>query len=155
MATIERILVPTDFSAGSYAALGYAVLLARLSGAQIEVVHVAEPSETLEGDTKVLVEGGSPQSYRQLLRDHGEVAMKRFLSDVPGAAGLEFRSRIEVGKPADVTLAIAEREGFDLIVMGTRGRTGIERLVVGSVAEKVIRGSSCPVLTVRVPEAAR
>ncbi len=153
MAALERILVPTDFSAGSYAALGYAVFLARRMGAEIEVIHIAEPSEHIDESTRVLGQDGSPQTYAQLVRASANAAMHRFLSDVPGAQGLRIRPRIEVGKPAEVTLAVADRERFDLIVMGTRGRSGSEG-AVGSVAEKVIRSAGCPVLTVRVPEVA-
>jgi nucleotide-binding universal stress UspA family protein len=65
---------------------------------------------------------------------------------------VRIRSRIEIGKSADLTIDIANREAFDLIVMGTRGRTGPEAGVVGSVAEKVIRAAKCPVMTVRVPD---
>lgn len=150
---LERILVPTDFSPSSHAALGYAVYLASRMGSAVEVLHVIEQPEELEEGAKVVVEGGAPKPIAQVLRDKAEEAMRRFLSDVPGSRGVSFKARIELGKSAETTLEIATNERFDLIVMGTHGRTGLARVVVGSVAEKVIRSAPCPVMTVRVPDA--
>ncbi len=153
MATLERILVPTDFSPCSQAALGYALFLAARLGATLEVLNVYEGLDGLTADAKVVVEGTGPQPLAHILRDRAQRGMDRFLSDLPGGPGVPVKARVEAGKAADVISRIADKERFDLIVMGTHGRTGLSRIVVGSVAEKVLRDAPCPVLTVRVPDA--
>ena len=150
MASIERILVPTDFSPSSYAALGYAVSLGARLGAAIEVLGVYDAVEGVAPDAQVVVAGGATRPLVQVLRERAEADMERFVSDVPGRTSVSMRTRIASGKPADVICQIADQDRFDLIVMGTHGRTGIARVVVGSVAEKVVRDAACPVLTVRV-----
>jgi nucleotide-binding universal stress UspA family protein len=149
---IERILVPTDFSPSSYAALGYAVYLAGRLGSMVEVVHIVDAGDELSGTVPIVIEDGAPVPLAQVLRKRGEEAMTKFLADVPGSKGVSIKRRVELGKPAETTLELAQKERFDLVVMGTHGRTGLARMVVGSVAEKVIRGAVCAVLTVRVPD---
>jgi nucleotide-binding universal stress UspA family protein len=153
MASLERILVPTDFSPGSHAALGYALFLGARMGATLEVLHVYDAVEAMGPDAKVVVEGKAPQPLQQLLRDRAAGLMDRFVKGVPGIGELPVRTRVEAGKSAEAILRIADKERFDLIVMGTHGRTGLSRLMVGSVAERVIRDAPCPVMTVRVPSA--
>jgi nucleotide-binding universal stress UspA family protein len=142
MASIERILVPTDFSPGSHAALGYAAVFAARFGAVIEVLHVQDEADNPQA-------AASQEAETQ--RERTESQMDRFLLGTPGLEGVKMVRRLRAGNPADAILALAEKERFDLIVLGTRGRTGLKRLVLGSVAEKVMREATCPVLTVRVP----
>ena len=149
MASLERILVPTDFSAGSYAALGYAAFLASRLGASVEVLAVYDPVAQLDPSMPVQAPGSArPQTLAEFLRAEAEKKLQGFLSDVPGGRGLTITSRVESGPPADVIVRAAREGYFDLVVMGTRGVTGTA--TVGSVVEKVIRNAPCPVLAVRV-----
>ncbi len=153
MAALERILVPTDFSAGSHAALGYALFLAARLGGAVEALHVYEAPAGLDPDSTVQVPGSEkPQKLGNLLRTQAEDKLRNFLSDIPGAQGVRIESRIEVGEPAETIVRVAREERFDLIAMGTRGLSGFTRLMVGSVLEKVIHDAPCPVLAVRVKE---
>jgi nucleotide-binding universal stress UspA family protein len=149
MASLERILVPTDFSAGSYAALGYAAFLASRLGAALEVVAVYDPVPALDPRTAVQTPGSAkPRPLSEILREDAEKKLRDFLSDVPGGQGVPITSRVECGPPAEVIVRVAREGYFDLIAMGTRGITG--GAAVGSVVEKVIRAAPCPVLAVRV-----
>jgi nucleotide-binding universal stress UspA family protein len=145
--TLSRILVPIDFSPSSQAALEYASFLAARLGATLEVLHVWQPAGYVGPDTLALLPVSSGQAgweeARQSVRREVERALPR-----GGAAAVGVR--VEAGEPADTILAAAS-SGADLVVMGTHGRTGLARLLLGSVAEAVVRRATCPVLTVRVP----
>ena len=136
-----RILIPTDFSAPSDAALEFAKTLAGTFGSAVHVLHVAG-HET----------GADPERLRTagLLRIHARVTtedLRRFR--VPPAVELS-------DKPADEIVSHARAHAIDLIVMGTHGRTGIAHLAMGSIAEKVVRTAPCPVCTLReAPPASR
>ncbi len=153
MPSIERILVPTDFSPSSHAALGYAVFLASRLGAAVEVLAVYESVASVGPETQVVVPGVGARALSAVLHDRAREQLARFVTDVPGLRGEALATRLEPGDPAQVILRIADEERFDLVVMGTHGRTGLSRLMMGSVTEKVVRGALCPVLTVRVPGA--
>ena len=135
----SKILVPTDFSEGSETALEWATVLARDTGATLLLVHVeAVPLlppgadfTHLDPPTAELAE----QLERIVLADPDVPVVRRLLA----------------GEPASVILRTAENENVDLIVMGTHGRRGITRLLMGSVAEEVVRKASCPVVTVKQP----
>jgi len=123
---MQHILVATDFSDTAEAALDVAIGYARRFGARLHVLHVFAAGEI---------------AVTQLLAD----AAARAEPDVPvsvGGAG---------GDAADEILRYASRHPIDLIVVGTHGRTGMSRLILGSVAERVIRGAHCPVLVVPAP----
>lgn len=151
MASLERILVPTDFSAGSYAALGYAAFLAKRLGGTIEVLAVYETPAGIDLDSRVTPPGSDrEQTLDALLRTAAQEKMRKFITDVPGAGGVELRSRIESGEPAEVIVRVAREEGIDLISMGTKGIGGEAKSAVGSVLAKVVRDAPCPVLAVRV-----
>jgi nucleotide-binding universal stress UspA family protein len=143
-----RLLVPTDFSPASDAALGCAKRLAARIGASIHLVHVVAPpaipssfgSEVYVPDPAAIQEEYIANAKTQLAR--------RILVDA--------RSRVKAtsevicnANPAGTIMAYAASNRFDLIVMGTHGRGGIARLLMGSVAESVIRTAACPVLTVK------
>lgn len=137
------ILHPTDFSACSEHAFRIASDLAGLHGATLIVLHVAEtlgPENVTYGEVISQLE---PEGYRQRLT--------RELRQVSPAAGsgITVRHILAEGDPAVEIERIAAEEQCDLIVMGTHGRTGLSRLLLGSIAEHVIRHVSCPVLTVR------
>jgi universal stress protein A len=139
---IRSILVATDLSEPSERVLELAAALARDRGARLVVLHMAEPPPFVRpGEmARVLQQAGG---YRQELEDR----LRRFRP-----AGLEGRIdyRVEEGTAADAILRLAEVTPCDLVVLGTHGRTGLGRLLLGSVAEQVLRRAVCPVLTVRL-----
>ncbi len=154
MASFERILVPTDFSAGSYAALGYAVFLAQRMGAVVEVLAVYELPAGVDPESRVTQPGSEkPETLATILRTSAEGKLRKFLTDVPGSKSVELQSRVEGGNPAEVIVRVAREDGIDVISMGTKGIGAGARGAMGSVLEKVIRDAPCPVLAVRVKEA--
>jgi universal stress protein A len=145
MGAFRRILHPTDFSRASAPALRRAVALARACRAPLVLLHVMTPPSPFIG------EGTLPSSYAELLIVARRSARRRLAT----ALARVRRERVRVqaifaeGLPADEILRAARRARADLIVMGTHGRTGVSRVFMGSVAERVVRESRCPVLTVR------
>jgi nucleotide-binding universal stress UspA family protein len=138
--SVRRILVPVDFSASAGEALRFAHSLASALGASIEVLHVMDPSGTMLDRVADRPSGGDPAAAEALLSE--------FVAAVePGP--VPVATRIAQGEPHDRIVSLASDDNFDLIVMGTQGRTGRPQALVGSVAESVVRTSSCPVLTVR------
>lgn len=134
----KKILFATDFSEASQAALEYAEMLARDNQAALLILHVQEPIITYAmGETPLALDTEQP-----------EVA-KRLQGVVPHDPTVPFEHRLVVGSPADEIVQIADSEHVDLIVIGTHGRTGLSRLLMGSVAEVVVRRATCPVLTLR------
>src|SRR4051794_15128968 len=133
----KKILFPTDFSHLSDAALAHATTLARESGAALLIVHVEEPP---------IAYGGGEMYYGIPDPDRSEV--RRMLEAVvPTDPEVHYEHRLVMGDPADEIVKLAEEENVDLIVMATHGRTGFKRLLMGSVAEEVVRRSQCPVFT--------
>jgi nucleotide-binding universal stress UspA family protein len=120
--------------------LRFARSLAAALGASVEVLHVMEPpTRMLTGSAPP--SGADPDAVREQLR--------RFVTSAEGAGAVPTTERVENGDVRDCIVSVAEQEGFDLIVMGTQGRTGRPHMLVGSVAESVVRTSPRPVLTVR------
>jgi universal stress protein A len=150
MPTVTRILVPIDFSPSARAALEYAGFLADKLGARVEVLHVFEPPGYVGPDTLALLPISAGQQEWGATRGDLERQVEQFLSQTPGGPATHT-VRIEAGEPSDTILRVAAEAGADLVVMGTHGRTGLSRLLIGSVAEAVLRRASCPVLTLRVP----
>jgi nucleotide-binding universal stress UspA family protein len=150
MTRITRILVPTDFSATADAALDYASVLAERFGASIELLHVLDDPFVADGMAAEAYISESPVLRSAMLRDARERLRHR-------ASAREGIPRIETevlfGHGARTIAEYAAERGIDLIVMGTHGRTGFAHLLLGSVAERLVRTSPCPVLTVRHPEA--
>ena len=143
----SRILVPTDFSPPSDAALEYARLLAAKFGASLRLLHVIDdPSASSD----FVADGFAPstQSIREeLLADaRDRLAHVMNLAD---RAHLHAMADAVIGMPAAAIVDYAAATGTSLIVMGTHGRTGLAHLLMGSVAEQVVRTAGCPVLTVR------
>ena len=138
---VKKILFPTDFSTCSDAGLKYATSLARDMGATLLIVHVEEPP---------IAYGGGEFYYG--MPDPDDVALREMLSQVkPGDDAVPCERRLIVGDPAEAIVDLAEDEGVDMIVMGTHGRTGVRRLLMGSIAERIVRTASCPVLTIKHP----
>lgn len=149
MPAVTRILAPIDFSPSSRAALEYALFLAGKLGAELEVLHVAEPPGYVGPDALALL----PVGIAHPGSDQTRADVQREVEGLLAKAGARPRTaavRVEAGEPSDLILRIASEGGANLIVMGTHGRTGLSRLLIGSVAEAVLRRASCPVLTIRV-----
>ncbi|HJZ87263.1 MAG TPA: universal stress protein [Polyangia bacterium] len=154
MPDLNKILVPVDFSACSRAALDYAAFLGGRFTASIDVLHVWQPPHVVGGAEMLVYAEGQPQrTLAEFARTHAGKEMEEFLATIENR-GLKVRGRLETGDPYVTILRVAADEKYDLIVMGTHGRTGLQHLLMGSVAEKVVRRSSCPVLTIRIPEQA-
>jgi nucleotide-binding universal stress UspA family protein len=133
---VRRILAAVDFSDCSRVALDFARALAGSLGASVEVLYVAERAQ-------------APSPVELAAADQ-ELADFLASSKLPEA--IVTTRRIEFGDPRERIVAIADSEPFDLIVLGTHGRTGRVRMLAGSVAESVVRTASRPVLTVRGPQ---
>jgi general secretion pathway protein E len=144
---MKKILFPTDYSAASTAALRYAVSLAKQSDALLSVVYVEPPSLPPLG----AVTPGESVNHPE------EAALTKLLESLAGAP--EHAARYELrsfrGDPAAEILRLADAEDVDLIVMATAGRSGWRRVLMGSVAEAIVRGAPCPVLTLKESQSPR
>jgi nucleotide-binding universal stress UspA family protein len=141
MLPLHTLLHPTDFSDRSEFGFGLACSLARDYGARLVVLHVASAPTVVYG------EGIVPPDPEDFLAE-----AKESLDQIEAPAeGVQLERRLEEGDPAAEIVRVAKEIGADLIVMGTHGRTGLGRLLMGSVAERVLRQAPCPVLTVRTP----
>jgi nucleotide-binding universal stress UspA family protein len=144
----QHILAPTDFSEYSKKAAASAVELAKTFGAKLTILHVIELPP-------YPVEGYVPPSLTATFLDELERQASQDLAQlVPDAesAGVVVARRVTVGSPYRKIIDMAEDEQVDLIVMATAGRTGFSHLIVGSIAERVVRTAPCPVLTIRPRE---
>ncbi len=150
---ISRILVPTDFSACSRAALDQALVVARRFGARVDLLHVWELPINVLPDWIVQAPGQPPQAITALIRGRAASQLEQLVSEVRGGDE-SVHGRLETGDAAEQVVQIAARDGYDLIVIGTHGRTGLDRLWSGSVAEEVVRRASCAVMTVRAKDGA-
>ena len=148
MLTLKRILVPVDFSPCSRSALRHACLLGELLGATIDVVHIWPAPSYIEPHMALEAPEGPGPTLWQYARIGASRDMEQFLADFQRSCRVKISMRLEQGDPCDTILKIAKDGRFDLIVMGTHGRTGTSPVWMGSVAEKVVRRSHCPVLTV-------
>lgn len=152
MTTFHRILVPTDFSDCSHSACDLALQLATKFGASIDLLHVDEPP-AWQGfvipELVVNMPNEASSSLHEFVQTRTHRALEHLVEKFQRAGVAQVRHRRESGEPGTVIVRVAEEEPFDLIVMGTHGRKGFERLMMGSVAERVVRQARCPVLTVR------
>jgi nucleotide-binding universal stress UspA family protein len=139
----KRILVATDFSENAEAATDYAIDLAKRLNAEIVLVHAYETP------TYAFPEGAVIQA--ELLDRLARISEEALASATKKRAqcGVPFRSVLQSGPPWREIIAAAEKEHADLIVIGTHGRRGLSRMIMGSVAERVVRSAPCPVLTIR------
>jgi nucleotide-binding universal stress UspA family protein len=138
---MKKILFPTDYSTCGNAALQMATSLARDTGATLMIVHVEEPP---------LAYGGGEMYYGVPEPDTEE--LERMLKEVvPLDPSVPYEHRLITGDPAQTVVDLAKEEEVDIIVLGTHGRTGLSRLLMGSVAEAIVRRAACPVLTVKQP----
>ena len=152
MQKLSKILVPVDFSACSRSALEHAAVLAKSFGATIDLLYVWEAPAFVAPEAMIGA-AGTTQTLAQLASDQAQQAMKDFAKQARDDGIQIANTRVEQGDPARTIVELAEQEGYDLVAMGTHGRSGFAHLLLGSVAEKVVRRSPRPVLTVRTPEA--
>jgi universal stress protein A len=145
---IRCILVPVDYSEASGRALDYARFLAKPFGAKVDVVHVWDRPSFVPNDVSI-ERGGKRRSLGELVRENSETEMLQFLERYKSASGELPAHRLLSGEPAAALVAELERGTHDLVVLGTKGHTGLKHLLLGSVAEKLVRFSPVPVLTVR------
>lgn len=148
MPEIKHILCPVDFSDASRHALDHAIVIARWYGSQITALYVGNPMILLSppmlfADSGAVVPG---ETNRQVL----EAQLRTWVSPAVSAA-VQTRVIVDEGNPAACILEHARALPADLLVMGTHGRSGFERLVLGSVTERVLRKAQCPMLTVPPP----
>lgn len=138
----EKIMIATDGSINAKKAIEAGIEFARLTGAKLYAVYVIASAGYSPRDF------GWEESLREFLEAEAKKAVT-FVEDTGKTAGISVEPVILEGHPADKILEFAEQEGVDLIVMGTLGRTGLERFLLGSVAEKVVRHSRIPVMVVK------
>lgn len=134
MIQLSRILCPTDYSNASAKAVRYAVELAKRVDAHVRFLHIREKDGYASGTTAD--EASIPERFSQML-----------MSEIKN--GLQADVKEAGGEPKEVIISQAERWGADLIVMGSHGRSGLMRLMMGSVAEAVYRSASIPVLLIK------
>lgn len=148
-ATIKKILVPTDFSECSRHAMDQALDLAVALNAEIVLLHASEVPQGLPRDAQIQAEGRGWHVSEYL----ESTALKELTAAAQEleARGARVTVRAGIGTPSEVIGNVARDVGADLVVVGTHGRTGIRRALLGSVAERVLRHSRVPVLTVRTP----
>jgi nucleotide-binding universal stress UspA family protein len=143
---IHTILAPTDFSEGAARALAWARTLAQTFRAEIVVLHVLEVpvNWTPLGGLGSIPTPLSPESVEQLASE-AQTIVETVAQDAPEVS----RRLLRKGHPREVILAMIREVGADVVVMGTHGRRGVSHLLIGSVAEHVVRHSPVPVCTVR------
>ena len=148
MIALKSILVPTDFSDTSAVAMNYAIALAESMDACLHVLHVLDNPLAYAWGAEAFIE--PPADYYERIEKSARERINRVLSEQQKA---RFKAQIELctGSPFAEILRYAEEQAIDLIVMGTHGRGAVAHMLLGSVAEKVVRKAPCPVLTVREP----
>jgi nucleotide-binding universal stress UspA family protein len=151
----KRVLVPVDYSPFSKSALEYAGFVAKALGAELDVVHVWDRPSYVSEDVSVQDSGGRRLSLADMIRANAEHEMVEFLKTSPGEKGVVEtglpKHRLLSGEPVSTLLTEVEKGSHDLIVVGTQGRTGLKHLLLGSVAERLVRLSPVPVVTVPPP----
>jgi universal stress protein A len=148
MPKIKRILVPVDFSPASMKALDYAADFAQPLGAALSVLFVIEPIYYAVPDLAGAAAGAAVGLLEEQ-RASGKQQLER-LQTRYAKKGIKLRTLIQTGTPYQSIVDAAASIKANLVVMSTHGRTGLTHLLLGSVTERVVRASSCPVLTIRV-----
>ena len=149
MPTWRRLLVAEDFSEHAAAALDTAISLARELGARVEIVHVYQRPVELLTPYEIAL----PESVVVEVREAASERLKGSIEKVR-AAGLQGAAHLREGPAAQSIVALAGELPADLIVLGTRGLTGLKHALLGSVAERTLRTAPCPVLAVKTPDEA-
>ncbi|MDF1819632.1 MAG: universal stress protein [Immundisolibacteraceae bacterium] len=137
---IQKILVPVDFSSASLGALAHAEELAHRTGAELHLLYVIEPVVApMEFNTAAIIEANQADRINSKLAELRNTEVRH---------GVKAVTLVAEGEAAAAIVRTVEEQDFDLVVMGTHGHSGFRHLLLGSRAERVVRGASCPVLTV-------
>ena len=142
----DTILLPTDGSDGMADAATHAGVLAERFDATVHVLSVIDPRNRFESPTG----GLSTAAWEEAERERAEGAVERTVATLPDGLGVE--TKLLEGVPKTVILDYVTETEVDMVVMGTHGRSGLDHYLIGSVAEKVVRSSPVPVVTVRLTE---
>ncbi|MCA9631723.1 MAG: universal stress protein [Myxococcales bacterium] len=143
----RKLLCPVDFSECSERAFQSALELAQSLGTTVQVFHIYEPGE-VQPDPGFFLYAGNPRPLREIARDQAMRAMDEF-AEAHADATVGVNYSVLEGHPVDRILEESRTGEYEMIVMGTRGRTGLAHLLLGSVAEKVVRSSPIPVFTLK------
>jgi nucleotide-binding universal stress UspA family protein len=141
----QNIVIATDGSENSLKAISYGIKLAKLSGATVYALHVVDTFSLSQSWT------AGRETMHEVLKKDGQKAISE-VEEYAGAAGVEVKEVLLEGHPSKEIIDFAEKNNIDMLVMGTLGKTGLDRFLMGSVAEKVVRNSKVPVLVVRGKE---
>ena len=144
MIQINKVLVATDFSENASQAVDSAVNIAKTFGASLHVVHAFQTPVPIVSPYEVVV----PDGFLEQARDAAAANLKGVVEKI-SSEGVEVHSHLTEVPAAPAIARIAEDNDVDLVVMGTRGNTGLKHVLLGSVAERTIRLSPCSVLTVK------
>ncbi|QDT96745.1 universal stress protein [Gimesia aquarii] len=149
MINMKKILIPTDFSEFGEQALVYGCEFAKQFGAELHLLNVVQDAVAMFPEPNMM-----GTSMNDLVADMQHLAQKQLeeMPDFPGMEEIKVVREVRVGPAFLEIIRYANKAEIDLIVIGTHGRTGIKHMLLGSVAEKVVRKSPCPVLTVSHPE---
>ena len=146
MYDVKKILFPVDFSSNSYQVADYVISFARKFDAHIYLIHVLECLVPLQG---FYIPHISVETLEEDLKKAADKKMEEFIHKKMQDSRA-ITSQVIIGIPHVEILKMAQEQGIDMIIMGTHGWTGLEHVIFGSVAGKVVRKAPCPVLTVRV-----
>jgi len=141
---IKRILCPTDFSAIAEKAVEYAVFLASSHNAELQLLHVVDH---LHGFDNYLILSMTPDEIAERMEGHANEDLSEVVNQIKET--VKIQKAVRHGKASVQIVEMAKETKADLIVIGTHGRTGLSHVIIGSVAEAVIRHAHCPVLVVR------
>lgn len=147
MPTLKKIICALDLSDQSKVVADYAVMLAKMSDASVIALYAAP---TLTQYTGFHIPPNTIDTFVGEIVSGAEIAMKDFVEK--NFQGVNVQSVVVVGYAAEEILSLAQTEQVDMIVMGTRGRKGLNLILFGSVAEKVVKNAKCPVLTIHPTE---
>ena len=145
---IKKILFATDFSEGSSSSLPYAVSIAKQYGAKLYFVHVIY--DVMKTSGWYVPHVSMDELYKDMEKNAKAQLEKSFIEEIRGYKDVEHV--VLKGTPYEEISRFAEENKIDLIVIGTHGRKGLDRMLFGSTAEQVVRYAPCPVLTVRLPK---
>ena len=148
MKAYEKILVPVDFTSHSAEAIRRAVDLAQHYSASLTLIYVYEPLDYALPEGYALY---TPEQAGQLMGEFKE-RLRKMVHDLEGLGMSGVESHVLNGSAAIEIVDFAKQNAFDLIIMGTHGRQGLSHLLMGSVAERVLRTAHCPVMTVKASE---
>lgn len=146
--SLKKILVPIDFSDYSKNALKYAVPFAKQFGAEILLLYVVEP--TIYPADFSFGQVGFPSMEAEMYKRGSEELIKLAEKEIKDT--VKWQTRVETGKAFAEINRVAAEENVDLIIIATHGHTGVEHIIFGSTAEKVVRKAPCPVLSIRTVE---